>query len=92
MLVDIIEATALPHHRLRLKFEDGTEGDVSVADLIAFTGIFAPLQNENFFNQVSVEYGTVTWSNGADLDPMVLYAHITGKVIPEYTLPNLNSK
>jgi hypothetical protein len=92
MLVDIIEVTPLTNYRLWLKFEDGTEGEISIADLISFTGVFAPLQDEMFFKQVRVEYGTVTWANGADLDPLVLYAHVTGKPVPDYTISNVQPR
>ncbi len=39
--------------------------------------------DDQFFQQVSVnpELGTVTWPNGADLCPDVLYSFATGKPI-----------
>ena len=80
MLKDIIEARPMGQHRLFLRFEDGVDGEVDIASMIAFTGMLAPLADPAFFAKVSAnaETGTVTWPNGADLDPDVLYAALTG--------------
>jgi hypothetical protein len=83
MLKDIVEARALEGYRLHLKFEDGVEGDVDLRDLVPFQGVFEPLQDPNEVAKVKVdpESGTVSWPNGADLDPDVLYARISGQEI-----------
>ncbi len=87
MLKDIVQVEPLGGYRLHLRFEDGVEGSVDVAELIEFTGIFAPLRDRDTFSQVRVnpDLGTICWPNGADLDPDVLYAQITGEpiVVPE---------
>jgi hypothetical protein len=84
MLKDIVEARPLEQHRLYLRFEDGVEGTVDLKDLIRFEGVFAPLQHQTEFERVYVdpELGTICWPNGADLDPVVLYARVTGQPIP----------
>ncbi len=68
-------------YRLKLRFEDGAEGVVDVARLVSFTGVFAPLRDRKEFISVQVnrELGTICWPTGADLDPDVLYALVTGK-------------
>jgi hypothetical protein len=83
MLKDIIAARALDNYRLHLRFEDGTEGTVDLARSLSFRGVFAPLKDPAFFAQVQVDagLGTVTWPNGADLDPDVLYAEVTGRPV-----------
>lgn len=80
MLKDIVFVQPLTDHSLRLRFEDGAEGVVALSDLVAFKGVFAPLRDPEFFRLVTVnpELGTITWPNGADLDPDVLYARIIG--------------
>lgn len=80
MLKDIVEARPMGQHRLFLRFEDGVEGEVDIASMVKFTGILAPLADSDFFTQVTAdaETGTITWPNGADLDPDVLYAAVTG--------------
>ena len=76
MLKDIVEARPLGQHRLFLRFEDGVQGEVDIAHLVDFTGVLAPLAAPTFFAKVTAdtESGTITWPNGADLDPDVLYA------------------
>jgi len=37
-----------------LRFEDGIEGVVDVSQLIEFSGIFAPLKDVSYFNQVQL--------------------------------------
>ena len=83
MLKDIVQVQLLDGYRLSLRFEDGVEGSVDVAELIRFTGIFAPLRDREYFSQVRVnpDLGTICWPNGADLDPDVLYALVTGEPI-----------
>lgn len=87
MLKDVISVQPLDGYRLRLRFEDGAVGEVDVAALVSFTGVFAPLRNKVVFDQVSVdaEMGTVVWPGGADLDPDVLYALATGQPLPDLT-------
>ena len=80
MLKDVVAVEALEPYRLRLMFEDGVSGEVDLARLIRFEGVFAPLRDPESFRAVRVEpdAGTVVWPNGADLDPDVLYAEVTG--------------
>ena len=83
MLKDIVAARPLPGYQLHVRFEDGVEGVVDLAETLSFQGVFQPLKDPAFFSQVSVdpESGTVTWPNGVDLDPDVLYSRLTGKPI-----------
>jgi hypothetical protein len=80
MLQDIVAAVPLDHFRLKLRFEDGVEGVVDVAQCVRFSGVFAPLRDPVQFAAVVVnpELGTVCWPCGADLDPDVLYGLVTG--------------
>lgn len=84
MLKDVVEVKPLEGYRLFLRFEDGAGGEVDLTEFIKFEGVLEPLKDRAFFEQVQVnlELGTICWPNGADLDPDVLYAWITGKPIP----------
>lgn len=59
------------------------QGDLDLARLIEFRGVFEPLADPHEFAKVRVdpELGTIAWPNGADLDPDVLYAEVTGQPI-----------
>ena len=85
MLKDIVEAKVVGRHRLWLRFEDGVVGEVDVAALVPFAGVFAELDDPARFAAVRVdpELGTVVWPDGADLDPDVLYAAVTGVPVAE---------
>jgi len=78
MLKDIVAVQPKENYTLHIVFEDGISGDLPISDLIEFSGIFAPLQQPDFFAQVQVhpELGTVYWPNDADLDPDVLYSYL----------------
>lgn len=83
MLKDIVEARPLEGYRLYLRFEDGAEGLVDISQHITFDGVFEPLRDRAYFQQVRVDAGsgTICWPNGADLDPDVLYSRVTGAAI-----------
>ncbi len=93
MLIDIVRVTPLADYELELLFEDGTNGIVNVADIVEFTGVFAPLKNKTYFDQVRVnpDIGTICWPNEADIDPDVLYALITGEPLPDFSPVTANS-
>lgn len=83
MLKDIVEVAVRPPHKLFIRFEDGVSGEFDVAAATNLAGVFAPLRDEAFFASVEInrELGAVQWSNGADLDPDVMYASLTGRSV-----------
>jgi hypothetical protein len=80
VLRDVVEVRPLGGKRIFLRFEDGVSGEIDLAGLVEFTGVFAPLLDEREFARVRVdpELGTIVWPNGADLAPEMLYACLTG--------------
>lgn len=84
MLKDIVEVQPLDGYRLRLRFEDNVVGIVDISKLIKFHGVFAPLQERDYFIQVHVnrELGTICWPDDADIDPDVLYSLVTNEPLP----------
>ena len=65
-----------PEYILAVTFDDGTRGEVSLADRL-FGPMFEPLKDPGFFAQARVdEFGAVCWPNDADLDPDALYRKI----------------
>lgn len=71
--------SVLPNHRLALTFRDGLIGvaDFSAIGTTANPGIYAPLADIDFFGQVKIELGVLTWPNGADIDPAWLHESLT---------------
>ena len=90
MLKDIVAVQPLEGYRLRLRFEDGAEGELDMAEMLSFEGVFAPLRERAAFAAVRVdpELGTIVWPNGADVDPCVLYSKITGAPLPGQERPS----
>ena len=80
-LIDVTQVKALPNRTLDLTFDNGFHGIVDMDRIVKnYTDVFAPLLQDDYFKQVSVntELGTVVWPNGADLCPDVLYSQATG--------------
>ncbi len=80
-LFDVTRVQALPNRNLELTFENGFHGIVEMDRIVkSYTGVFAPLLQDDYFKQVTVnaELGTIVWPNGADLCPDVLYSQATG--------------
>lgn len=61
-------------YTIRLKFADGTEGDVDLKDEL-WGEVFEPLKDSEAFRRFRLdqELNTVTWPSGADLAPEFLY-------------------
>lgn len=78
---DVTEVSVLSGYQLHLKFDDGSEGDVDIAKLVPFEGIFESLKDKNYFNQVKINpnIGTICWENGADISPALLYENLQNK-------------
>jgi hypothetical protein len=64
--------------RLRVRFNDGTEGRVELAGFLhsASAGVFAVLRDESLFRQARVELGAVTWPENLDLAPDAMHREI----------------
>jgi hypothetical protein len=71
----VAEVEALPGLRLRVRFNDGTEGTVEMEEFIesADAGGFTALRDEKLFRQVRVVFGAVTWPGGLDLAPDAMH-------------------
>jgi hypothetical protein len=80
--------TAVRHlrdYRLELAFTDGARGVIDFRGrIVGRGGVFAPLEDIEFFRRVQVdsEAGTLVWPNGVDFCPDVLYSEATGTPLP----------
>lgn len=83
-LVHPTEVEVVGDHRVWLRFDDGTEGEVDLSRE-QWTGVFEPLADPEYFRLVRVDpgLGTIAWPNGADIAPETLHAWVTGTPLPD---------
>ena len=73
----VIEAEYVSGYVIRLKFRDGTAGEIDLQHEL-WGQVFEPLKNLEFFKQFRVhpEFHTLVWPNGADFAPEFLHDNI----------------
>lgn len=86
-MIRIASVTVLPKFKLKLRFTNGAEG---IADLteIPRDGVFEQWNDPSYFAKVKLVRGVLTWPNGADLDPYVIYSRATGVPLEELLKTN----
>ena len=74
MFLHVKEATYLYNYVIRLKFNNGTEGDIDLKEELDGE-VFEPLRDLNLFKDFRLDndIDTIVWSNGADFAPEFLY-------------------
>ena len=74
MIPAITSVQPLEGHRLQVAFDDGVVCLVDLSDDL-WGPMFEPLRDPELFGKVRAdpEGHTVTWPNGADIDPLVLH-------------------
>lgn len=77
MLPRIVEAKYLTQYTIWLRFADGVEGEVDLAQELNGE-IFEPLKDVNYFKELRFhsELRTIVWPNGADFAPEFLRSAI----------------
>jgi hypothetical protein len=61
---------------VRVEFEDGTEREIDLEQYL-HGPIFEPIRGDPaVFRAVRLEGGVLTWDNGADIDPDVMYHNL----------------
>lgn len=73
---NVTSLKVLPGHRLEVSFADGLDGvvDMSKDD---FSGVFAPLADEAYFELADLRDGVVVWPNGVDIAPDAMYDEVS---------------
>lgn len=71
----ITDATYLNAYKIKVKFNDGTEGTVDLESTIIndHREIFKALKEQDQFRRFKVDADTLVWENGLDLAPEYLY-------------------
>lgn len=77
MILHVVEAKYLRGYVIQLKFNDGAEGFVDLANEL-HGEMFAPLKDTEEFKafRVDPELNTIVWDNGADLAPEFLHERL----------------
>lgn len=71
MILHVVRAEYVLGHRVHLWFNDGTDGEVNLSEVLHGL-IFEPLRDPNRFSRFRLEGHTIAWENGADFAPEYL--------------------
>ncbi|NIR52547.1 DUF2442 domain-containing protein, partial [candidate division KSB1 bacterium] len=77
MLPRITKVRHIEKYRLELTFTNGEKAELDFRNrIVGRGGVFAPLEDVEFFKKVRVDHeiGTLVWPNGVDFCPDVLYS------------------
>jgi hypothetical protein len=87
-MLKLLQADPLPDYKLRLRYTDGTAGEVDLSRLVG-KGVFQLWADPEAFGRVSIgSGGELRWSDEVDLCADALYMELTGKR-PEEVFPSL---
>jgi Protein of unknown function (DUF2442) len=70
MPAKVTQIKRLGGFRLRIEFNDGSEGVHDFSAMVQEPGpMLTPLRDEAYFARVFLEFGALTWPNGFDIAP-----------------------
>ncbi|QTA80211.1 DUF2442 [Desulfonema limicola] len=75
MYWDIKLAKPLPDYRIYVEIEDGRKGIFDMKSYLE-KGVFKELKDTNYFNQVYISFGALTWPNEQDIAPETLLSEM----------------
>ncbi len=74
---------ALPGYKIRVRYENGVEGEVDLSQYVG-KGVFAAWDDLEFFESVYISsHGSIAWSEDIELCPDSIYLELTGKTPEE---------
>lgn len=75
---DVKIVRPLPEYRIYVEIENGQKG---IFDLKPYLdrGVFRELRDVNYFNQVGILFGAVTWPHEQDIAPETLLAELVSQ-------------
>ena len=71
MYWDVKTVRPLPDYKIYVEIEDGRKGIFDVSPYLNH-GVFKELKDLNYFNQVGISFGAVTWPHEQDIAPETL--------------------
>jgi DUF971 family protein len=74
-------------YALRVKFQDGVEGEVNLSDLVE-EGIFKVLQDQELFSKAYSTGYSLAWSEELEIDANNLYMEVSGSNVHELKAQN----
>jgi hypothetical protein len=84
MYWDITKIEYLYGYRLKLIFKSGESGEVDLSKYASYGGVFTRFAGLDYFQQVSIDHGVLTWPGNVDIAPETIYSMATGKPLPEW--------
>jgi hypothetical protein len=72
----VIDARYLDGFRVEVRFADGRQGVVDLAEYPRKGGVFTPLSDQRYFKKFFIDLNTLCWPNGADIAPERLYERL----------------
>ncbi len=85
-----LEVKPLEGFRLKLRYNDGTEGEIDLSYL-KDRGVFTAWKDPGVFDSVRIgENGEIVWTEEVELCPDALYLQLTGKRAEE-VFPSLRN-
>lgn len=75
MYWDVKVVKPLADYKIYVEIEDGRKGTFDLTPYLD-KGVFKELKNPDYFNQVGIKFGAVTWPNEQDIAPETLIADL----------------
>ena len=75
MYWDVRKVKPLANYKIHVEIEDGRKGVFDMTPYLEH-GIFVELKNINYFNQVTILFGAVTWPHEQDIAPETLISEM----------------
>jgi hypothetical protein len=73
---DVVNIKYRENYVYLVVFDDGRCGDIDFSEYLDKGPVFKPLRDVSVFKQATIESGTISWPNGADIAPETLYEKV----------------
>ena len=86
MLHDVISAQYHGEYKIKVKFDDNSEGIADFSGYLKKGGVFEKFRDIEFFKSFDInrELGVITWNGEIDIAPETLYAQVTKSPLPDW--------